>query len=80
MQHLAAIAALGAIEDDRFAEAARLMGYVDARRRALDLPRLHADRVEYDKMLAALREGLGEVFVAELMMEGCARERRSSLC
>jgi predicted ATPase/class 3 adenylate cyclase len=75
LQHLAAIAALrpngdpAAADDDR-ARAARLLGYVDARAAALEAMREYADRQEYEKTLAALREALGAQRLAQLMDEG----------
>ncbi len=69
-QHLAAVAALHALGDDDHARAARLLGYVDARFTALDVAREYTEQQEYDRMLAALREALGESAMAKLMNEG----------
>ncbi len=52
--------------------AARLVGYVDARLTALEALREYTERHEYDRMLAALRDALGEEQLATLMNEGRA--------
>ncbi len=77
LQHLAATAALRRAGDaqrvggDRLG-AARILGYVDARLDAVEALRQHTERQEHDKMLAALREALGEDQLAKLMAEGAA--------
>jgi hypothetical protein len=74
MQHLAAIAALrpGAdaliIEDRR--RGSRILGYVDARVAALEAVREYTEQQEYDAMLPALRDALGESELSKLMAEG----------
>jgi hypothetical protein len=75
LQHFAAIAGLrltdGATEtrDDRL-RSARLLGYADARLAALEAAREYTERQEYDKLVHALREALGEDELAKLMAEG----------
>jgi predicted ATPase/DNA-binding XRE family transcriptional regulator len=74
LQHLAAIAALRSradapiIEDRR--RAARILGYVEAHLSALAAVRQYTERQEYDVMLPALREPLGEDELSKLMTEG----------
>src|SRR5579872_1433079 len=73
LQHLAAVAALQTDQDRGFGDrvrAARLLGYVDARLTVLEVLREYAEQQEYDKMVAALRNGLGEDELAKLMDEG----------
>jgi hypothetical protein len=73
LQHLAAVAALRPDRErgrgDRM-RAARLLGYVDARLTALEALRGYAEQQEYNKMLTALRNALGEDGLAKLMDEG----------
>ncbi len=75
LQHLAAVAALWPADDeeptrgDRL-RAARLLGYVDARLSGLEALRQYTEQQEHDKMLAALRDALGEDQLAKLMAEG----------
>jgi predicted ATPase/DNA-binding XRE family transcriptional regulator len=74
LQHLAAIAALrpthgrAVIEDRR--RAACILGYVSARIVALDSSRQFTEQQEYDAMMAALRDSLGEVELSRLMALG----------
>jgi len=74
LQHLAATAALrrndAEHKQDDWLRAARVLGYVDARREALEAFREYTERQEYDKMLAALRDALGDDRLAKLMQEG----------
>ncbi len=50
--------------------AVRLLGYVEARLTVLEAQREYTETQEYDKLLAALREPLGEQQLAALMDEG----------
>jgi predicted ATPase/DNA-binding XRE family transcriptional regulator len=73
MQHLAAAAVFGSDVGDRrsaLRHAARILGFVDeaAARRAM--PRYSTEQQEYDKMLSALRDTLGEDEVTRLMAAG----------
>lgn len=73
LQHLAAIAALCPsadvpVEDRR--RAARVLGFVDARLKVLEKSRTYTEQQEYDKMIAALRDALGEQELAKLIDEG----------
>jgi predicted ATPase len=75
LQHVAAIAALrstAALEapHDGRSRAARLVGYVDARLTALEAPREHTEQQEYDRLIPALRDALGEDRLVGLMAEG----------
>jgi len=75
LQHVAAIASLRSTEaletpHDGRSCAARLVGYVDARLTALEAPREHTEQQEYDRILPALRNALGEDRLGELMAEG----------
>jgi predicted ATPase len=76
LQHLAAVAALqqmlGTGHDEVHARAAHLTGYVDARLQALRALREHTERQEYNKILAVLRDSLGEDVLATLMADGSA--------
>jgi predicted ATPase len=75
LQHLAAVAGLrpsdeaARASDDR-TRATRLLGYVDSRLATLDLARDYTEQQEYDKLLAALRDALGDDEVPKLMSEG----------
>lgn len=73
LQRLAVVAALREAEHgrDEKTRAARLLGYVDARLTALDVSREYTEQREYDRMMVALRDGLGEA-LAKLMDEGRA--------
>jgi predicted ATPase/class 3 adenylate cyclase len=75
LQHLAAFAGLRPCEDDaralgERARAARLLGYADARLAALQAAREYTEQQEYDKLLPALRNGLGDDELAKFMTEG----------
>jgi tetratricopeptide (TPR) repeat protein len=75
LQHLAAAAALWPADREQptrgdRVRSARLLGYVDARLSGLEALRQHTEQQEYDKMLAALRDALGEDQLAKLMAEG----------
>ena len=77
LQHLAAVAALRPAHDAEHGRAdrmrgARLLGYVDARLIALEALREYTEQQEYDRMLAALRDALGENDLATLTIEGRA--------
>ena len=75
LQHLAAVAALQMHEDssreyeDR-TSAARLLGYVDGRLSALEAHREYTEQHEYDEVIVALRNVLGESSLMNLMREG----------
>ena len=57
----------------RFAEPSQaILGYVDTRILALEAPREYTKQQEYDKMIAALRDALGEDELAKLLDEGSA--------
>ncbi len=77
LQHLAAIAALRPGDDaarvryDRV-RAAGLLGFVDARSAALGALRENTERLEYEKILAALRETLDPAELARTIAEGSA--------
>jgi len=74
LQHLAAIAALrpspdaSVIEDRR--RAGRLLGYVDARVVELEMLRQYTEQQEYDAMIPALSDALGENELSRLMALG----------
>jgi predicted ATPase/DNA-binding SARP family transcriptional activator len=74
LQHLAAVAALQSGEDERVGKdrrrAARILGYVEARLAALETLREYTERQEYDTMMPALRDALGEDELSKLMAEG----------
>jgi predicted ATPase/class 3 adenylate cyclase len=73
LQHLAAVAALLPDQDrDGIVRAARLLGYVDARLTTLEVLREYGEQQESVRMLAALRNALGEDGLAKLMDEGAA--------
>lgn len=74
LQHLAAVAALQEISGDtvlpeRLERAAMLLGFVDARLAALGARRDFTERQEYERVVTALRDALGERF-AELGTAG----------
>jgi predicted ATPase/class 3 adenylate cyclase len=74
-QHVAAAAALRPLDDERIAremlaDAARLLGYVDARIEALDSIRESTEQVEYDRLLARLRLTFNANELQTLMAEG----------
>ncbi len=74
LQHLGAIAALQ--HDDEAddvharAQAAYLIGFVDARMDTLASPREYTERQEYDRILAALENEIGDGEMRRLMAEG----------
>jgi predicted ATPase/class 3 adenylate cyclase len=69
LQHLAAIGALAPAEPITRARSARLMGYVDARIDELDAVR-ETEELEYQRVMPALREALGNDSLEALMREG----------
>jgi predicted ATPase len=77
VQHLAAIAGLrradsgGRARDDRL-RAARLLGYTNARIAAVEAARENTEQQEYDRLLPALHEALGNEKLATLMAEAGA--------
>ena len=74
LQHLAAVAALspspGAPSIEEHRRAACILGYVNARLRALEASREFTDQREYDAILHVLRDAFGEVELARLMTLG----------
>ena len=71
MQHLAAIGALSAAEDEASRiRAARLLGFVDARLAMLDSKREYTEQVEYERMRTALHEALDAETLDKLIEEG----------
>ncbi len=77
LQHLAAVKALRANPVRKSAAclvaAARLLGFVDARLAALGAGRLNnQEQREYERVLVALREAVGDDAVARLLTEGAA--------
>ncbi|MBV9439617.1 MAG: tetratricopeptide repeat protein [Candidatus Eremiobacteraeota bacterium] len=86
LQHLAAILALrpapsGGREPAERAEAARLLGYVEARVRALEGSRENAEQREYERTLARLTTELGAQHLERLREEGAAwNEERAVTC
>ena len=75
MQHVAAAIALQPDDHETHRRecrtcAARLLGYVEMRLKALDATREYTEEQEYDKLLASLRETFGASSVAILMEEG----------
>ena len=75
LQHVAAAVALQPNDDEEHARecrtcAARLLGYVEMRLKALDAMREYTEEQEHDKLLASLREACGTNTVATLMEEG----------
>ena len=84
LQHLAAIAALrpqvGAERIGRArAQAARILGFVDARFAALGSPREPFREPEYARVLGVLREAMGIDAVAEFMASGAAMTEEQAL-
>ncbi|HYK52188.1 MAG TPA: adenylate/guanylate cyclase domain-containing protein [Candidatus Eremiobacteraceae bacterium] len=68
LQHLAALGALrGEVHD-----AARLIGYVDARFKGLGYEREYTGQWSYEKLMAALREQLSGAEIERLGVEGVA--------
>jgi predicted ATPase/class 3 adenylate cyclase len=77
LQHAAAIAGLRPCEDatrthDDRARAARLLAYADARLAALEAARDYTEQQEYDKLLPALHDALGDAELQKLMADGSA--------
>jgi len=71
LQHLAAIGALSAAEDEASRiRAARLLGFVDARLAMLDSKREYTEQVEYERMRTALHETLDAETLDKLIEEG----------
>jgi hypothetical protein len=74
LQHLAASVALRPNVEtqsrEQVARATCLLGYVDARVAALEALREYTEQQEYDKMLFALRDRLGEDDFAKQIAEG----------
>jgi hypothetical protein len=75
IQHLTAIAALstpgdGKVSAARFDNAARLLGYVDARTADLGVSRQYAEQQEYDRVLRALRCKIDTKDLVRLMAGG----------
>jgi predicted ATPase/DNA-binding SARP family transcriptional activator len=84
LQHLAAIAALRSHENDgaageAYLRSARILGYVDARIAKLESTREYPEQQEYDKMLAALREGLGEGELLKALAQGTTRNEEQTV-
>ena len=68
LQHIALLLAVrGEVN-----EPARLIGYVNAQLKELGLKRQDTEQWGYDKLVAALREQLSEVEIAQLAAEGAA--------
>jgi predicted ATPase len=77
LQHSAAITGLRPREDEARADeeparAALLLGYANARLVALDVKRQYTEQQEYDKLLPALRDALGDDELQKLMADGAA--------
>ncbi len=73
LQQLASIAALQAQSSrPAYAPAARILGFVDARRAALGSPRHQHEKSEYKRLLDALHEAIGVDAVVRLMVEGAS--------
>lgn len=75
LQHLAAIAALRERPEgdvSQCARASRILGFVDARLKALGSGRIGNLSGEYNRTLALVRDALGDVAVTKLMAEGAA--------
>ena len=76
LQHLAAIGALRPSADTLVIEnrrrAARILGYVDARVVALEASRQYTEQQEYDAMIPALHDALGDDELATFMTEGAS--------
>ncbi|HLW37535.1 MAG TPA: tetratricopeptide repeat protein [Candidatus Eremiobacteraceae bacterium] len=71
LQHLAAIGALHATDDDTSRlRAARLLGFVDARLASLDSAREYTEQLEYERMRSALHEALDAERLDKLIEEG----------
>jgi tetratricopeptide (TPR) repeat protein len=76
LQHLAAIGALRPETDARELtachRAARIIGYVDTRLAALEAQREYTEQQEYDAMIPAMSNALGEKELSKLLAEGSA--------
>jgi tetratricopeptide (TPR) repeat protein len=75
LQHLSAIAGLRAWEDaaqthEQRSRAARLLGYAGARLVVLDATREYTEQQEYDSLLPALRDALGDHELQKLLADG----------
>jgi hypothetical protein len=74
LQHVAAIGALhpeiASEESEKRRRAARILGYVDGRIAELGALREYTEQQEYDAMIPALRDALGESVLSKLMAEG----------
>ncbi|MBV9333435.1 MAG: hypothetical protein JO146_05465 [Candidatus Eremiobacteraeota bacterium] len=74
LQHLASVAALRALNQERdlneVRSSARLVGFVEALLRDVGITRERTEQQEYNKLLEALRVSLGESDVALLLNEG----------
>jgi predicted ATPase/class 3 adenylate cyclase len=75
LQHLSGAAALRVADDEEPSRgarlrAARILGYVDAHLNGLEALRQYTEQQEYDKIVTALRDALGEDHLAKLMAEG----------
>jgi tetratricopeptide (TPR) repeat protein len=85
MQHLAAVAILSADraapDRGRIADAARIVGYVDARVAVLGTPREYTEQQEYERVRAALCALLDEAETARLLTAGATlnEERAAAL-
>jgi len=66
LQHFALIMAL----QGQLQSAARLLGYADVRLKELGVTREPTEKWGYDKLIAALHEGLGEAEIEKLAAEG----------
>jgi hypothetical protein len=77
LQHLAAIALLRCRDEDGAcdlpsAQAARLLGFVDAQLTALAASREYTEQQEYDSIVPLLRDTFGEDELRILLLEGAA--------
>jgi len=84
LQHLAAIGALEEQADRAQARshrerAAMLLGFVEVRLTALEVRREHTEQQEYDRVVAALREELGERLEAVMALGADWSEERGRL-
>jgi predicted ATPase/class 3 adenylate cyclase len=68
LQHLALIGAL----KDRHHDATRLLGYIDARFKALAYQRESTEQWGYEKLMAVLREKLSDAEIDQLAVSGAA--------
>ena len=65
-------AAAAELDRERYARAARLLGYVNTRVLSLEAHREYTEQREYDELHAALRETFGDHELAKLMHQGSA--------